>query len=198
MTHPTSPSIRHEGTSVPLAVVVAGSAGAGKTSFAAALAGRLGAAVLDLDATYARLVPHLRPDVDQATRRAILYAALRDSAAPSLAAGTSVLLVAPWTTERRDPEAWAALASALAASGGVARLVWVSLDPSAVLARLRDRGLQRDAAKLAAPERWLDEARPDEPPAVDHLAVDGARPADAEARRIAGLLSGRERRLRRG
>lgn len=188
----------HKGTSVPLAVVVAGSAGAGKTSFAAALARRLGAAVLDLDATYGRLVPLLRPDVDQATRRAILYAALCDSAVPSLAAGTSVLLVAPWTTERRDPEAWTALASALAASGGVARLVWVRLDPSAVLARLRDRGLQRDAEKLAAPERWLGEARPDEPPAVDHLAVDGARPVDAEARRVAGLLSGRDRRLSRG
>lgn len=177
-----------DASSAPYALVVAGSAGAGKSTFAGALAAHLGAAILDLDSMYAPLMPLLRPDVDPATLRAVLYGGLCDAAAPSLAAGTSVLLVAPWTAERRDPGAWAVLAATLVGAGGTARLVWVSLDASTLLARLRDRGLDRDAAKLAAPGPWLDKARPDEPPAVDHIRVDGGRPAESEARRVARLL----------
>lgn len=173
---------------MPDALVVAGAAGTGKSTFAVALAAHLGAAVLDLDATYAAVLPLLRPETSPAERRAAVYAGLRDAAAPSLAAGTPVLLVAPWTTERRDPDAWAALAGALAGAGGTARLLWVCLDPATLLQRLRERGLERDAAKLAAPRRWLEQARPDEPPAVEHVRVDGSLPAAAEVRRVARLL----------
>ncbi len=173
---------------MPDALVVSGSAGTGKSTFAVALAGHLGAAVLDVDAIYAAVLPLLRPELDPATRRAALYAGLCDAAAPTLAVGTPVLLVAPWTTERRDPTAWAALASTLARAGGTARLLWVCLDPATVLRRLRERRLDRDAAKLAAPGRWLEQARPDEPPAVEHVRVDGSVPAAAEARRVARLL----------
>lgn len=170
---------------MPDALVVSGAAGTGKSTFAVALAGHLGAAVLDLDATYAAVLPLLRPRMDAAERRAALYAGLRDAATPSLAAGTPVLLVAPWTTERRDPDAWAALAAALASTGGTARLLWVCLDPATVLHRLRERRLDRDAAKLAAPGRWLEQARPDEPPVIEHVRVDGARPVAVAARRVA-------------
>ena len=173
---------------MPDALVVSGVAGGGKSTFAIALAGHLGAAVLDLDATYAAVLPLLRPDIDPAERRTALYEGLRDAAGPSLAAGTPVLLVAPWTTERRDPVAWDALAAALASTGGTARLLWVCLDPVTVLRRLRDRRLDRDAAKLAAPELWIEQARPDEPPVVEHVRIDGARPVAAEARRVARLL----------
>lgn len=173
---------------MPDALVVSGSAGTGKSTFAVALAGHLGAAVLDLDAMYAAVLPLLRPELHPATRRAGLYAGLCDAAAPTLAVGTPVLLVAPWTMERRDPAAWATLASTLARTGGIARLLWVCLDPATVLRRLRERRLDRDAAKLAAPGRWLEQARPDEPPAVKHVRVDGSLPAAAEARRVARLL----------
>ena len=103
--------------------------------------------------------------------RAARYETVTALAEDSLRAGTPVVLVAPFSAERRDPRVWEAVAGRLRAAGGVPVLVWLRLDAAAVVERLRARGEDRDEAKLADVAAFttaLDVAEP----AVPHVAVD--------------------------
>jgi hypothetical protein len=122
--------------------------------------------------------------VRSATRGAT-YDALVDTAARCLAAGVSVVLVAPFTTERSDPGAWAELVSRLGAPGGVT-LVWTTCPPAEVARRLAARGAPRDRRKLADLDGFLTSGMLD-PPAVPHVAVDTTMPAGAQ---ITSMLRG--------
>jgi predicted kinase len=162
----------------PRAVLVCGAPGSGKSTVGALVARRLRAALLDLDTATASLTAviaakHGTDDLDDAdlarATRAARYEALSALAEDNLAVGTSAVLVAPFTTERRDPDAWQRLESRMARAGGGTSMVWLRISADEVLRRVGQRGAARDVAKLRGD--WpagLDLG----PPAVPHLEVD--------------------------
>src|SRR4029077_15025210 len=117
------------------------------------------------------------------------YRVVLDLAIDNLAAGMPVVLVAPFTAERTDPSAWAAARDRLIAAGGTPLLVWLRLEPAAVLRRLRERDALRDAAKLTDEAAYLARlATACVPPEVPHLALDATRPPDVLARAVLDAL----------
>jgi predicted kinase len=168
------------------AILVTGWPAAGKSTVARALARRLRAAFIDQDTATAPLVAVVAdvvgvhdltdPRLAGPTRRA-RYEAVIALAEDNLHAGTPVILVAPFTEERRDLEAWNALDRRLRVAGGLPLLVWLRLEAATVVHRLRERGAARDAAKLADPAKFsasLDISEPVGP----HLTVDAHSPTD--------------------
>jgi hypothetical protein len=81
-------------------------------------------------------------------------------------------MVAPFTLERRDPQAWSVLRRRMERVGASTTLVWLRLSAEEVLRRVEQRGAGRDLAKLRGDwSAGLDL----EPPAVPHLEVDALR-----------------------
>ena len=153
-------------------IVVAGPAGAGKSTLGRALAADLGAALLDLDdltnplldALWTERVDDLHWN-DQAHRsvvRPARYAVLRSAAAAQVASGVDVVLVAPFTAELRGGAEWEALTAAVAPATPF--VVWIDVPAAVVADRLRSRAELRDAGAVAAPAAT---------PAVPHFRVDG-------------------------
>jgi predicted kinase len=172
-------------TTAARAYVIAGAPASGKSALGAELSRHLGAALLDQDtltgpltAVVAALVGAAPGDLDDPQVRLVTrgptYDALLDTAAGCLLAGVPTVLVAPFTTERADPAAWAALRRRLAAPGGVV-LVWTTCPPTELVRRLAHRGATRDRRKLADLDRFLASAAL-RPPLVAHLVVDTTRP----------------------
>jgi predicted kinase len=180
------------------AVVVTGAPGAGKSTLAATLARRLGAALVDLDTVTADLTAVIAgllgvDDLDDPRLAGVTRAARYDTivavAEENLRLGLSVVLVAPFTTERRDPSAWDALATRLEAAGGAPSLVWLEIDAETVARRLSGRGAARDLPKLAR-ERGAVEVDLS-PPRVPHLRADSALPPEELADGVlASVLAG--------
>lgn len=180
----------------PWVVVLTGAPGSGKSSTARALAAGGNAAVLDQDAMTNPLVDVVMGligarDYDDPRLAALVrssrYACLLRVAADCVAAGVSVVLVAPFTAERRDPDAWNRLEREVEEFGGRARLVWLRIDPAELAARLRERDAPRDAAKLRDPVAFvagLDLAAPTTP----FLEVDAALTPTEQAARIRAAL----------
>jgi predicted kinase len=173
----------------PRAILVCGAPGSGKSTVGALVARRLQAALLDLDTATASLTAvisamHGTDDLDDAElvrlTRAARYEALSALAEDNLAVGVSVVLVAPFTTERRDARAWEDLQRRMARSGGDACLVWLRIPADEVVRRVEQRGAARDLAKLRGD--WPAGLDLD-PPAVPHIEVDalGAPAVIAEA-----------------
>ena len=119
----------------PYAVLISGAAGTGKSTLAAALAPRLGAAVLDLDVATGPLTELVSgllgrtdlsdPEVAGLTR-APRYETLLALAEDNLRAGIPVVLVAPFTAER-SPAGWAVVADRLGPHAAGLVLVWLDL-----------------------------------------------------------------------
>ena len=96
------------------------------------------------------------------------------------------MLVAPYTAERDDRDAWQRLARRLEAAGGVPLLAWLSLDPPGILRRLRERGAARDRPKLADEGAYLEAlTRLAREPSVPHLALPAGEEPALLVRRIA-------------
>ena len=179
----------------PLAVLVSGAPGSGKSTVGAVIAQRLGAALLDLDtatAALTRVVGDLRgthdlddPDLVRVTRAA-RYDAITALAEDNLAIGVDVVLVAPFSTERRDPAAWDVLRSRLEQGGATSRLVWLRISADEVGRRVERRGLARDAAKHAG--SWTD-GLDLEAPAVPHIEADAVLSPAAIAEHVLPALS---------
>src|SRR5680860_1274286 len=172
------------GTSV---VLVAGAPGSGKSTLGALIASHLSAALLDLDTATASLVAVVgellgsddldAPELARVTRVA-RYEAITALAEDNLAVGTSAVLVAPFSTERRDPVAWNALQRRMMKLGAKTSLVWLRISAEEVLRRVEGRGAGRDVSKLRGD--WL--AGLDlGPPAVPHIEVDAHLPPAAIA-----------------
>ena len=180
------------------AVLLTGWPASGKSTVGRALARRLGAALVDQDTATAPLVAVVADlvgvhDLDDGrlagpTRRA-RYETVTALAEDNLRVGTPVVLVAPFTEERRDLDAWTALERRLRSAGGAPLVVWLRLDPGTVVARLQARGAARDLAKVADPAAFaagLDTAEPAGP----HLALDGGGPTDDLVRAVLAALAG--------
>jgi predicted kinase len=148
-----------------------------------ALASRLGAALVDQDTVTGPLVAVVADlvgvhDLDDARlaapTRDARYETVAALAEENLRVGVPVVLVAPFSRERRDLHAWEALDSRLRAAGGSPLLVWLDLEPAAVVRRLQARGATRDVSKLADPTSFL--ARLDQgAPAGPHIVVNADR-----------------------
>jgi len=179
----TAPDSRRPESRRPVALLIAGPPAAGKSTLGAALAPRLGAALLDLDVVTGPLVRvisrltgarDLQDPVLAGLTRAARYDTLLDLANANLDAGLPVVLVAPFSAERAGRVAWAATESRLA---GDCLLVWLSLPPGELIRRLADRALDRDEEKLRDPAAYLAGLNLT-PPAGPHLALDASEPTD--------------------
>jgi predicted kinase len=184
--------------SVLPAVLLSGPPASGKSALSHFIARELRAAVIGQDVATGPLVSVVQrlvgiDDLDDprlaGLTRGPRYRVVLDLAVDNLAAGTPVVLVAPFTAERSDPAAWSATHDRLAAAGGAPLLVWLRLEPAEVVRRLRERGAARDAAKLADEANYL--ARLSSAcaaPVVPHLALDATQPSEVLARAVLEAL----------
>jgi predicted kinase len=167
----------------PTAILIGGAPATGKSTLAAALAPRLGAAVLDLDVAtgpLTRVVSGLIGAADLSDPRMARltrdprYDTLFALAEDNLRAGMSVVLVAPFTAER-SVDGWNAVAGRLKAHTVDVVLVWLQLPADQLIERLQQRDAARDADKVKDPDAFL-AAIDRDPPAAPHLAVDATLP----------------------
>jgi hypothetical protein len=91
------------------------------------------------------------PALARLTREA-RYETLTGLAAGNLRAGRPVVLVAPFSTERAHPSAWATTTRLLEAEP---TLVWLHLPPDELVRRLTGRGEARDENKIRDPTSFL-------------------------------------------
>lgn len=167
--------------------VVAGAPGAGKSTVAELLLGRLHPvpAILDKDVLFAGFVgevqaSHGRPPGEREGPwydvhvKAHEYGGMTAAAAQIRAAGCPVLLVGPFTSAIRSPQEWGQWVNAL--GGDPVRLIWVGVAPSVLRGRIERRGSAGDSGKLADWEQFVNRMQPDVPPPVPHVALrnDGA------------------------
>jgi predicted kinase len=169
-TQPASPAA----TQLPSAVIVCGPPASGKTTLAAALAGTLRYAIVDLDMVAGALTTAALElagadtgDLDSPAGgrlRAARYASLLDVAAANLAAGLGVVIAAPFTAERRTEAGWAAVTARLTAAASERAaaperlsgkaptrevvLLYLEVPPDVRRLRLAARAAARDRAKL--------------------------------------------------
>ena len=120
----------------------------------------------------------------------IRYTCLFDTAQENLALGINVILVAPFTSERVFPEAWARLTEYLAIPGHRVHLAWLDTPPAEVVKRMQLRGAARDIKKLKESHRFL---TPDvtAPPRVAHTRVDGLQTPTEQIEHFFAEFSGR-------
>jgi mannitol-1-/sugar-/sorbitol-6-phosphatase len=150
-------------------VVVAGPAGAGKSTLGRALAAGMRAALLDLDDLTNPILDavwdgpgHWNDPEHRAVVRPARYAALRAAAAAQVASGVDVVLVAPFTAELAGGDEWEALTAAVAPADPF--VVWIDTPADVLAARVRERADARDASTESGPAAT---------PAIAHLRVDG-------------------------
>ena len=162
-----------------LAYVVAGAAGAGKSTLGRALAEAAGAVLLDLDtltnplldAAFAALGEpgHWNDDRHHRAVRPARYAVLLDAASVQVALGHDVVLVAPFTRELTGGPEWDRLLEAVAPASCC--VVWLDAPPPVLAERRRVRGEVRDR---------VDPSRVRVVPAVPHQVLDATLATDAQ------------------
>lgn len=151
----------------PAALLIAGPPASGKSVVAASLARTLGAALIDLDVATEPLLSVIRSlvqveDIDDprlaTLTRAHRYETIKRLAEDNLRLGNTVLLVAPFTEERRNLHAWEELVDRLhRAAGGAVAMIWLYLSREELLQRMRARGANRDEPKLSREQKFIDQ-----------------------------------------
>jgi predicted kinase len=177
----------------PAAVLIAGPPASGKSTVAAAFARTLRATLIDQDVATGPLVSIIGSlinvnDIDDprlaTLTRAARYETLTGLGEDNLRAGHSVLLVAPFSEERRNLHAWEELNRRLRKAGAVSvMMVWLYLSHEELLRRMRARGADRDAGKLGGQQRFLDQLDL-APPVGPHIAIHAVGAADQLVRAI--------------
>jgi len=151
----------------PAALLVAGPPASGKSTVGASLARTLGVTLIDQDVAIGPLLSVIGSlvnidDIDDprlaTLTRADRYETLSCLAEDNLRVGNTVLLVAPFTEERRNLHAWEELHHRLRqAGGGAVTMIWLYLGRDELLRRLRARRADRDAGKLRGEQRYVDQ-----------------------------------------
>lgn len=164
----------------PAALLIAGPPSSGKSMVGASLAKTLGAALIDLDVATEPLLKVIRSlvnvdDVDDprlaTLTRVDRYETITRLAEDNLRIGNTVLLVAPFTEERRNLHAWEELVDRLhRAAGGAVTMIWLSLSRQELLQRMRARGADRDEPKLSREQDFIDRLELG-PPVGPHIPI---------------------------
>lgn len=117
------------------------------------------------------------------------YAGLTAAARQIRTYGCPVLLSGPFTSQIHDRRRWDDWVDQL--GGGTIYLVWVRSDARTLRHRLTNRGLGRDASKLANFEEFTASMRLESTPAAPHFEIDNRLDADRPlADQIRVLLGG--------
>jgi predicted kinase len=178
--------------------VVAGPPGSGKTTAADLLLARLSPvpALLDKDVLFGGFVEEVLSTHGRSFGeregawydehvKVHEYGGMTAGARQIRTRGCPVMLVAPFTSQIRDPRLWQAWVADL--GGEPVRLVWVRCDPALLRRRLVERGTDRDGNKLDAFDAFVARMLPGTPPPVPHLEVDNTGDLDALVASVAGL-----------
>ncbi|GAA3396749.1 AAA family ATPase [Cryptosporangium minutisporangium] len=180
----------------PRAVLITGAPATGKSTVGRLVAGALHAALLDQDVVTGPLVAAVETLTGDAgldgpvgrALRAARYEAIVAAAEDCLAVGTSAVLVAPFTTERSDADAYRVLAERFATVGATTTLVWLTAPMRVLLARMAARGADRDAGKLADPAGYFTPGVL-AAPMVPHIAVNAGAPPESQLAEIVSSLA---------
>ena len=169
-----------KGDARPAALLVAGAPASGKSTVGASLARMLGATLIDQDVATGSLLSVIESlvnvdDIDDprlaTLTRAGRYQTITHLAEDNLRVGNTVLLVAPFTEERKNLHAWEELVDRLhRAAGGAVIMIWLYLSREELLQRMRARGADRDAAKLRREQRFIDQLDLG-PPVGPHIPI---------------------------
>lgn len=164
----------------PAALLIAGPPASGKSMVGASLARTLGAALIDLDVATESLLSVIESlvnvdDIDDprlaTLTRAERYETITRLAEDNLRVGNTVLLVAPFTEERKSLHAWEELVHRLKrAAGGDVTMIWLYLSREELLQRMRNRGAERDETKLSKEQRFIDQVELG-PPVGPHIPI---------------------------
>ena len=167
---------------MPKAIIVCGTPGSGKTTYAKKLAIDSAATVLDIDTVTERLVKvglaesgHSPDDRDsdyfKRTYREPIYQALFDIARDNIPFH-DVVITGPFTKEIQVPDWPARLAGEL---GSPVEVHYVQCAPEIRRQRLAARGDDRDRAKLEDWDRYIEYYGEEHPPVFEHVLVDGGK-----------------------
>jgi predicted kinase len=177
----------------PAALLIAGPPASGKSTVGTSLARTLRATLIDLDIATEPLLSVIESlvnvdDIDDprlaTLTRAERYETMTRLAEDNLRVGNTVLLVAPFTEERRNVHAWEALVDRLErAAGGAVTMIWLYLSREELLRRMRARGAERDKAKLNKEQRFLDQLDLG-PPVGPHIRIHAVGPVEEIVRSI--------------
>lgn len=163
------------------AIIICGTPGSGKTTYARRLSGQRHAVLLDIDNATERLVRVAMTESGRSsddrdseyfkrTYREPVYETLFDIARNNLPV-QDVIIVGPFTRETRDPGWPARLSRDL---GAVVAVHYVQCPPDVRRSRLLKRGDARDLAKLENWENYIRYYGDENPPVFQHILVDGA------------------------
>jgi hypothetical protein len=95
-----------------------------------------------------------------------------------------VLLVAPFTEERKNLHAWEELSRRLRQAGAVTvTMVWLNLSRDELLRRMQARGADRDADKLRGEQPFIDQLHLG-PPVGPHIPIHAVGSVDQLVHRI--------------
>jgi predicted kinase len=177
----------------PAALLIAGPPASGKSTVGASLARTLGATLIDLDVAIGPLLSVIGSlvnidDIDDprlaTLTRADRYETISCLGEDNLRAGNTVLLVAPFTEERKNLHAWEELHHRLQRAGsGAVTMIWLYLSRDELLRRLRARRADRDAGKLRGEQRYIDQLDLG-PPVGPHIPIHAVGSVDQIVRSI--------------
>jgi DNA-binding transcriptional regulator YhcF (GntR family) len=182
----------------PVALLIGGYAGSGKSELARMVSRETGWAVIDKDTITRPVVeatleilgvsPHDREsDVYLSKVRPREYEAVAAAIEEQLECGNSAIASAPFIREFTDMSWIHRLQASCTALNAQVILVWVRCDPVSMHTYIRRRGAARDAAKLADWEGYLSHLDLAFQPPTEHVIIENSlasEPLQAQAARL--------------